>query len=133
MKKFIAITLLVVFSLVLSACGGGQSTTKINITMTDFKYDMENYTVAAGQEITVNIKNEGAVIHEFVIMKPGLTIGDDFGPEDEDNIFWEVEAEPGESKTVTFTAPADAGEYQVICGTEGHFKAGMLSKLTVVK
>jgi uncharacterized cupredoxin-like copper-binding protein len=61
-----------------------------------------------------------------------LNIGDDFGPEDEENIYWEVEAEPGESKTVTFTAPADLGEYQVVCGTEGHFKAGMASKLTVV-
>ena len=81
----------------------------------------------------MNIKNEGAVIHEFVIMKEGLNIGEDFGPEDEDNIYWEVEAEPGESKTVTFTAPANPGDYQIVCGTQGHFKAGMVTKLTVVK
>ena len=130
MKKLSLFALLAVFTLILTACGGGQSTTKITVNMTDFKFDMDNYTVAAGKEITMNIKNEGAVVHEFVIMKPGLTIGDDFGPEDEDNIYWEVEAEPGESKTVTFMAPA-AGEYQVVCGTQGHFKAGMVTKLTV--
>ena len=133
MKNLSLYALLAVFTLILTACGGGQSKTKVNVTMTDFKYDVDNYTISAGQEITMNVKNEGAVIHEFVIMKPGLTIGDDFGPEDEENIYWEVEAEPGESKTVTFTAPADPGEYQVVCGTEGHFKAGMQSNLTVVK
>ena len=133
MKKLSFFALLAVFTLILTACGGGQSKTKLDVTMTDFKFDVENYTVSAGKEITMNIKNEGAVIHEFVIMKPGLTIGDDFGPEDEDNIYWEVEAETGESKTVNFTAPADPGEYQVVCGTQGHFKAGMVTKLTVVK
>ena len=133
MKNLSLYALLAVFTLILTACGVGQSKTKVNVTMTDFKYDVDRYTISAGQEITMNVKNEGAVIHEFVIMKPGLTIGDDFGPEDEENIYWEVEAEPGESKTVTFTAPADPGEYQVVCGTEGHFKAGMQSNLTVVK
>ena len=133
MKKLALFALLAVFTLLLAACGGGKSTTKLDVTMTDFKYDMEDYTIAAGKEITMNIKNDGAVLHEFVIMKYGLDIGDDFGPEDEDNIYWEVEVDPGASKTVTFTAPADAGEYQIVCGTEGHFKAGMVTKLTVVK
>ena len=132
MKKLALFALLAVFTLLLTACGG-KSTTKLDVTMTDFKYDMENYTIAAGKEITMNIKNDGVVLHEFVIMKYGLDIGDDFGPEDEDNIYWEVEVDPGASKTVTFTAPTEPGEYQIICGTEGHFKAGMVTKMTVVK
>lgn len=132
MKKLALFALLAVFTLLLTACGG-KSTTKLDVAMTDFKYDMENYTIAAGKEITMNIKNDGAVLHEWVIMKYGLNIGDDFGPEDEDNIYWEVEVDPGASKTVTFTAPPDAGEYQIVCGTEGHFTAGMVTKLTVVK
>ena len=131
MKKLI-VFVLAVFPLILTACGA-KSTTELDVTMTDFKYDMEDYTIAAGKEITMNIKNDGAVLHEFVIMKYGLNIGDDFGPEDEDNIYWEVEVDPGASKTVTFTAPTEPGEYQIVCGTEGHFKAGMVTKLTVVK
>ena len=75
MKKLALFALLAVFTLVLSACGG-KSTTKLDVTMTDFKYDMEDYTIAAGKEITMNIKNDGAVLHEFVIMKYGLNIGD---------------------------------------------------------
>ena len=131
MKKLTLIALLAVFTFILTACSGGQPATKLDVTMTDFKYGMENYTIAAGKEITMNIKNDGVVLHEFVIMKSGLDIGDDFGPEDEENIYWEVEVDPGTSKIVTFTAPSDAGEYQIICGTPGHFKAGMATKMTV--
>ncbi len=133
MKKLQILALLTLLTLMLTSCGNSGPSTKLNVTMTDFKYDSMNYSVPAGQEITMKIKNEGAVEHEFVIMKPGLTVGENFGPEDEDNIYWEVEVAPGETKTVTFTAPGDAGDYQVVCGTEGHFMAGMQSNLTVVK
>lgn len=117
----------------LSACGGGKGpSTTIDVTMTDFKYEPTEFVVPAGQEITINATNNGAVAHEFVIMKYGTTIGEKFGDEDEGNIYWEVEVDPGKSVTVTFTAPSEPGEYQVVCGIEGHFEAGMLGKLTVV-
>lgn len=132
MNKLRLFALLAVLAFVLTACGGGAPT-KLKVAMDDFKFDKDNYSAAASQEITMDIKNEGEVEHEFVIMKYGLTIGDDFGPEDEDNIYWEVEVEPGASKTVTFTAPDQPGEYQVVCGTQGHFMAGMASKLTLVE
>ena len=80
----------------------------------------------------MTISNSGAVAHEYVIMKYGTTIGEDFGDEDEENIYWEVEVEPGDTQTVTFTAPSDIGEYQIVCGIEGHFMAGMEAKLFVV-
>ncbi|MEW6241817.1 MAG: plastocyanin/azurin family copper-binding protein, partial [Chloroflexota bacterium] len=80
----------------------------------------------------VNARNSGAVVHEFVIMKLGTTVGEDFGDEDEENIYWEVEVGPGESATATFTAPGEPGEYQLVCGTAGHFIAGMVGSLTVV-
>ena len=73
------------------------------------------------------------MVHEFVIMKLGKTVGDDFGPEDEGNIYWEIEAEAGKTNSATFTAPTEPGEYQIVCGTQGHFVAGMVGKLTVVK
>jgi uncharacterized cupredoxin-like copper-binding protein len=131
MKKSLFV-LLFVMVFVLSACGGGGASTTINVEFAEFTFTPDTFSIPAGQEITVNTKNNGAVIHEFVIMKLGETVGENFGDEDEGNIYWEVEAEPGKSVTATFTAPTEPGEYQVVCGTEGHFMAGMVGKLNVV-
>lgn len=131
MKKSLFV-LLFVMVFVLSACGGGGTSNTINVEFAEFTFTPDVFSVPAGQEITINAKNNGAVIHEFVIMKYGETVGDNFGDEDEGNIYWEVETEPGKSVTATFTAPTEPGEYQVVCGTEGHFMAGMVGKLKVV-
>ncbi|MCE9646468.1 MAG: cupredoxin domain-containing protein [Chloroflexi bacterium] len=117
---------------VLSACGSAGPSTTINVTLAEFTFTPSGFTIPAGQQITVNATNNGAVVHEFVIMKLGEAVGDDFGDEDEPNIYWEIEAQPGESVTGTFMAPADPGEYQVVCGTKGHYMAGMVGTLTVV-
>ena len=130
MKKILFV--LLGLTLFLSACGAGGPSTTINVTMTDFHFEPTEFTVPAGQEITINATNNGAVLHEFVIFKLGMDAGEKFGDEDEENIYWEVEAQAGESLTVTFTAPSEPGEYQIVCGTEGHFVAGMVGSLTVV-
>ena len=130
-KHFVLFVLLIVCSVILAACGGGTPT-KFKVDMTEYKFDPNVLVIQAGKEITLDITNSGAALHEFVIMKHGLTVGDKFGPEDEENIYWEVEAESGESKTATFTAPSESGEYQVVCGTEGHVEHGMIGKLIVV-
>ena len=131
MKKTLFV-LAALFALVLSACGGGGPANKIDVAMSDFQFTPNTFTITAGEEITLNAQNTGAVEHEFVIMNFGMNAGDKFGDEDEGNIYWEVELEPGKSTTVTFTAPSEPGEYQVVCGTEGHLEAGMVATLTVV-
>jgi plastocyanin len=132
MKRiFIVVFLALVF--VLTACGGGKPSTNIKVDMVEFTFTPAEFTIPAGQEITITVANNGAVLHEFVIMKFGQTIGDDFGDEDEGNIYWEVESEAGKTVTATFTAPTEPGEYQVVCGTAGHFISGMVGKLIVVK
>jgi len=133
MKKYIVLTCVVfIASLALSACGGGGPVTEFDVTMTDFVFEPNEFTVPAGQVITVNATNNGAVEHEFVVFKLGMDAGESFGDEDEDNIYWEVEVFPGETSTTTFTAPSEPGEYYVTCGIEGHLEAGMVGKLTVV-
>ena len=121
-----------VLVLLLTACGASGPSTNINVEFTDFKFTPDAFSIPAGETITLNATNNGKVEHEYVIMKYGLTIGDNFGPEDEDNIYWEVEVLPGADTSVTFTAPTEPGEYQIVCGTEGHFVAGMVGSLTVV-
>jgi uncharacterized cupredoxin-like copper-binding protein len=131
MKRVLFVLILGV-SVMLAACGeGGSTSTTINVTMTDFQFTPNTFSVPAGQQITANASNNGAVVHNFVIMKSGTDIGSDFGPEDEPNILWKMEIQPGGQASDSFTAPAAAGEYVVICTTPGHYMAGMQAKLIV--
>ena len=132
MKKNLFVVVLLSLSFVLSACGGGGASTTINVVFTDFHFVPDKFTIPAGQEITVNAKNDGAVVHNLVIMKLGETAGDTFDDEDQANVYWQVEVDPGGSKTETFTAPTEPGEYQLVCRTPGHLEAGMIGKLKVV-
>ena len=122
----------VLLSLMLASCGGGGPSTSIDVTMTDFQFQPSQYTVPADQEIAFRATNNGAVVHNFVIMKLGTSAGDFFDDADIPNVYWEVELLPGASTDSSFTAPSEPGEYQVVCRTEGHIASGMVAKLIVV-
>ena len=133
MKKYLVpVAIAIGLSLALTACGGGAPSTNFNVDMVEFMFNPNNFTVPAGQEITLELSNNGAVVHDFIIMNQGEEVGQDFGEEDEPNIYWMAELEPGSSNTYTFTAPNQPGEYQVVCGIPGHYLAGMVAKLIVV-
>jgi len=125
------LVLIVSLALVLTACGGGNVTT-VNVTLTDFAYDPANITVPAGAEVKLNATNNGVVEHEFAIMKLGTSVTPPFGDKDEGNIYWELdEIQPGTTKSETFTAPAEPGDYEIVCGLAGHIENGMTGTLTV--
>jgi len=130
--KRVLFLLVVLITLVLTSCGGGGPTTTIDVTMTDFMFQPNQFTVPAGQEITFNSRNTGAVVHNFVIMELGTTAGPTFEEDDEPNVFWQVEIPSGGSTSTSFTAPTEPGEYEVVCRTEGHIASGMIAKLIVV-
>lgn len=131
--KRVFLMMAVLISLILASCGGaGGASDTIDVTMTDFQFQPNQFTVPAGHEITFNSSNNGAVVHNFVVMKKGTTAGDFFDKEDIPNVYWEVELKPGASVNTTFTAPSEPGEYEVVCRTEGHIVSGMTAKLTVV-
>jgi len=117
----------------LASCGSSGPTTTLDITMNDFQFTPNSYTVPAGKEITLNIVNNGSVVHNFVIMKLDTSAGEAFNEEDEANVFWQERDIPaGNDLSVTFTAPTEPGEYQVVCRTPGHIASGMIGTLTVV-
>jgi uncharacterized cupredoxin-like copper-binding protein len=134
MKKLFSILMLTI-TLILSACGGSSSkpSTKLNVTMTDFQFSPNQFTVPAGQEITLDAANNGAVVHNFVIMKKDQTAGTEFTDDDLPNVYWQVEIQPGGSTNTSFKAPNEPGDYEVVCKTPGHIQAGMTAKLTVVE
>jgi uncharacterized cupredoxin-like copper-binding protein len=119
-------------ALLLAACGAAGPTTKINVIMTDFMFQPSQFIVPAGEQITVSTANNGAVVHNFVIMKLGETAGPMFDEDDVPNVYWELELQPGGSTDTSFPAPTEPGEYEVICRTEGHIASGMVAKLVVV-
>ena len=131
MKKFVFVFALGL-SLILSACGAAKPTTTITVSLTDFQFQPAKFVIPAGKEITLNATNTGAVVHNFVIMKAGTTAGEIFDDEDLPNVYWEVEINPGGEAHVTFTAPSDPGDYQLVCRTKGHLAAGMTGTITVV-
>ena len=125
--------LAIILSLGLASCGAKGPSTDINVTLTDFQFTPNQFTVPAGQEITVNVVNTGAVVHNFILMKLGTTAGDTYDDDDTANVFWEeVDIQPGGDISTSFIAPTEPGEYQIICRTEGHIASGMVGKLVVV-
>jgi uncharacterized cupredoxin-like copper-binding protein len=127
--------MLIVLASLFAACGGASSpSTSIHVTMTDFEFSPATFTVPAGQVISIEIRNNGAVTHTFLIMKAGYQVKGHFTDADKPNVYWEVTAvPPGESVQNSFMAPPDPGPYQIVCGVAGHFEAGMVAKLNVVK
>jgi uncharacterized cupredoxin-like copper-binding protein len=126
------LVLSVLLSFLLYSCGASGPTTTIDVTMADFQFQPNQFTIPAGQEIAFNSTNTGAVVHNFVIMKLGTSAGDMFDEEDIPNVYWEVEIQPGGSVNTSFSAPTEPGEYEVVCRTEGHIVSGMIARLTVV-
>lgn len=117
----------------LSACAAAAGpSTDLKVNMVDFAFEPNSFAVPAGQQITVELSNNGTAVHNFVIMKYGTEVVDHFTSQDEANVYWQAKLSPGTSDTFQFTAPDQPGEYQVVCSTEGHFEAGMLASLTVV-
>lgn len=132
MKKYMLITVAFI-CIILSSCKASGPSAAIDVTMTDFQFTPNSFTILAGQETTINAVNNGVVEHEFVILDFGADAGDEFDEEDKKNIYWEVTVPPGQSVTLTFAAPSTPGEYSVVCGIQGHLMAGMVGELTVVE
>jgi uncharacterized cupredoxin-like copper-binding protein len=124
--------LITILAFALAACGASGPSTKLNFTMTDFAFSPNEYTVLAGEEITLNITHAGTMEHNFIVMKYGTDAGDMFDEADQPNVYWQMELQPGDSKTIVFTAPEQPGTYQVICGMPGHLQSGMVGKLIVI-
>lgn len=135
MRKIIVL-LLVFLSITLTGCSAGTASgdaaNTLNVEMNEFTFIPTNYTIPAGQKITLKLKNSGDIAHDFIILKKGVEIKGSFDHEKQmDDMYFHAMLDPGKSGEFTFTAPAEPGDYQIICGVLGHFQAGMIATLTV--
>jgi plastocyanin len=128
-RKIVVLSILTIGVLILAACASGPE--KISVTTTDFKFEPTTWTVPAGGEVELTLVNDGTLEHEWVIIKQGMEVTIPFDADDEEKVYWEMEAEPGETKTETFTAPSEPGTYTIVCGTPAHLEQGMAGTLIV--
>ncbi len=137
-KKALRISLAVI-ALLAAACGGddGGAATEIDVSMEEsFLFAPTEWTIAADEEITVNLENTDTTPHDFVILQSGVTVESESDlPENEDElladfVYWEKWVPRRGFKTGTFTAPA-AGTYQIVCTIGVHLDKGMTGTLIV--
>ena len=101
-----------------SPAAGGQAgaaapTGPVEIEMVDIAFKPNSFTIPANTDVTVNLKNSGALPHNFSIPSQNIS----------------VDVAPGATGTVTLNLPA--GDYDFDCDEPGHKEAGMVGKLTV--
>jgi azurin len=106
---------------------------------TPLAYDKTEFTIKAGSKVKVTVSNIGAAVpqpHNFVLVKPGTDgkvvaasmgmMSDPTGmtksyiPQSTDIIAHTSFAQPGQTQSVEFTAPMDAGDYPFFCTFPGH-------------
>lgn len=130
MRRMILMLTLV---LVLALASCGPRVADIEADMSDFEFNPDSWEVPAGATVNLTLNNIGTQDHEWVLMVLGAEATIPFDEDDEPNVFWEGEAEPGETMTFTFTAPEEPGEYQIVCGEPAHMEQGMIGTLFVTR
>uniref|UniRef100_A0A7C1JRC4 Blue (type 1) copper domain-containing protein n=1 Tax=Caldilinea aerophila TaxID=133453 RepID=A0A7C1JRC4_9CHLR len=83
------------------------------------------WRVPAGAQVTVNLDNQGALEHNWAVVKQGVELPIPFMPDqNKDLLFWETGVlQGGQKDSESFTAPSEPGEYIVICTVAGHYPA----------
>jgi plastocyanin len=96
------------------ATGSGGGNTAVEIDMHELAFDPNAVEIPANTDVTITLKNTGAIQHEFKI--------------DDQNIDSGL-VDSGGSTTVNVNLPA--GTYTYHCPVPGHTEAGMTGTLTV--
>lgn len=89
-----------------------------------FEFEITEFDVQDGEEITLVVTNDGYVAHELRFVMPGDIEGhehDEHG--DMADAAPVIALDPGETGTLTFTY--DAMYFQAVCLLPGHYEAGM--------
>lgn len=133
-----------------SAVQADDGSLRVNIIANDLmQWDVKEFTVQPGQEVTVELTSEGrrpkrVMAHNFVLLRPevemaafiqtaSLAIDEDYVPQQyaEQVLVASDLAGPGETVTVTFNAPDAPGAYPYVCSFPGHYYGGMNGVMTV--
>ena len=131
--------LLLLLTLPFSMCTSDQSPAIAPGTfhlkaMIDLQFDVVRFKVKPGSNVTLTLTNVSDMSHNLLITKPGsrLHVVDtalklaEKGPQMDyipaiDDVLWSIPVvSPGQTKSVSFTAPAQTGVYPYVCTYPGH-------------
>jgi len=132
--KFKTITLLgICAALLVTACVPDPTVipgnSSYDVVISDNRFIPNSWRVSAGKEITLNITNQDARLHDItILLRPAV-----LPIEDPADIYFQQTLEPGRLTGVHFTAPQAPGEYQVISSQPGDGDTGLSGKLVVVQ
>lgn len=99
-------------------------------------YDRKEFTVVAGKPVHIVFDNPDGMPHNLLVVRPGKieavgVLAEQLGPDGFDKHFRPASddvlhatklVQPGESATLTFTAPAVPGDYGYVCTFPGHWR-----------
>ncbi|SDJ80550.1 Azurin [Catalinimonas alkaloidigena] len=95
------------------------------------QYDVVRFVVAPGTRVTLTLENDDDMAHNMLITQPGerlavvqraltLAPATNYIPDTALVLFALPVVEPGETRTLTFTAPQQEGVYPYVCTLPGH-------------
>jgi len=127
--------LILPFSMCKNPQSSGIAPATINLkAMIDLQFDVVRFKVKPGSNVTLTLTNVSDMSHNLLITKPGsrLNVVDtalklaEKGPQMDyipvtDDVLWSIPVvSPGQTKSVSFTAPAQSGVYPYVCTYPGH-------------
>jgi len=104
---------------------------RIGVTLREFAV-VPSATVGQAGRVTFNVRNAGAVTHEFVVLrtaKPAADLLKGARADETGNVGETGDLQPGQTKTVALTLKP--GHYALICNLPGHYMAGQHRDFTV--
>jgi len=116
MRAAVLLGVLVLLGAAMSACGGLQTGTRLDIVATEYAFDPATVVLDA-HTIGFSIRNQGQIEHDFELIGA-------------DGVVTHVEAiQPGLNGGVSITVKP--GSYRFVCTIEDHAQRGMSGTLTV--
>ena len=103
----------------------------LEVITTDFQFIPNTWSIKSGAITSLLLSNHGKQEHEWVLLKLEKKVTLPFDADDEEKVFWEIEAGPAIEKMETFIAPLEAGTYDIVCGKPRHIERGMKGTLIV--
>ena len=117
-----------------SACGGGaNASAEATIAIHFSHFVPEDVTVPAGVPVTITLRNDDPIEHEWIVGAPDVHERHRTGTEPyHDQVPTEMTVPALESRTTTITFE-QPGEYLYICHLPGHEAYGMVGRMHVVE